>query len=138
MKLPWLRMPGGTMGNLCPPSLLRYQNSSSAAGTQIGGGLSRQPGSSASSGAGSITAPDRMCAPMVLAFSITQTEMSGLSCLSRIANANPAGPAPTVTTSYSMTSRSTGSGALAPPLGSRHLLRSRWLVLAACIFRVCA
>ena len=32
-----------------------------------------------------------MCAPMVEAFSITQTEMSGLSCLSRIAKARPGG-----------------------------------------------
>ena len=45
---------------------------------------------------------------MVEAFSITQTEISGLSCLSRMAKARPAGPAPTVTTSYSMTSRSIG------------------------------
>src|SRR5690606_38078488 len=79
-------------------------------GTQIGGGLSRQPGSSASSGPGSITAPDRMCAPTVAPFSITHTEGSGASCLSRIANARPAGPAPTVTTSYSMTSRSMSTG----------------------------
>src|SRR5690606_33880529 len=109
MKLPWLRIPGGTTGNLRPPSFVRYQSSSSVAGTQTGGGLSRQPGSSASSGPGSITAPERMWAPMVLDFSITQTEMSGSICLSRMANARPAGPAPTVTTSYSMTSRS-GSG----------------------------
>src|SRR5207342_1487338 len=43
----------------------------------------------------------------VAPFSITHTDSSGLSCLSRIANDSPAGPAPTVTTSYSMTSRST-------------------------------
>ena len=68
MKLPWLFMPGGTIGDFVPPVLLSSQNSSSVAGTQIGGGASRQPGSSASSGPGSITAPDRMCAPMVGAF----------------------------------------------------------------------
>src|ERR1051325_2384209 len=105
MKLPLLCMPGG-IGRLRWPVLLSSQNSSSTAGTQIGGGLSRQPGSSASSGCGSITAPDRICAPMVEAFSITHTLTSGLSCLSRIANDRPAGPAPTTTTSYSMISRS--------------------------------
>ena len=115
-------MPGGT-GSLRPPSLLSSQNSSSVAGTQIGGGLSRQFGSNASSGPVSITAPDRMCAPMVDDFSITQTEISGLSCLRRMANESPAGPAPTVTTSYSMTSRSV-SGVVslmlaAPCRGSR-------------------
>ena len=109
MKLPWLFMPGGTIGSLRPPSFDSSQNSSSFAGTQIGGGLSRQPGSRASSGSGSITAPERICAPMVLDFSITQTLMSGLICLRRIANARPAGPAPTVTTSYSITSRSVAS-----------------------------
>ena len=83
-------MPGGT-GSLRPPFLLSSQNSSSVAGTQIGGGLSRQFGSRASSGPVSITAPERMCAPMVEAFSITQTEISGLSCLSRMANARPDG-----------------------------------------------
>jgi hypothetical protein len=59
-----------------------------------------------SKGSGSITAPDRICAPIAEAFSITHTRISGLSCLSRIANANPAGPAPTVMTSYSIDSRS--------------------------------
>src|SRR6476659_781651 len=106
MKLPWFFMPGGT-GSLRPPVFDSSQNSSSPAGTQIGGGASRHPGKSASSGPGSITAPDRMCAPTVAPFSITHTLSSGLSCLSRIANDNPAGPAPTVTTSYSITSRST-------------------------------
>src|SRR5580698_589724 len=98
-------MPGGT-GSLRPPVLLSSQNSSSPAGTQIGGGLSRQPGSRASSGCGSITAPERICAPMVEAFSITHTLTSGLSCLRRIANDSPAGPAPTTMTSYSIVSRS--------------------------------
>lgn len=77
MKLPWLRMPGGTTGNLRALSLPRNQNSSSVAATQIGGGRSRQPGSKASSGPGSITAPERMCAPMVLDFSITHTLNAG-------------------------------------------------------------
>src|SRR5690242_16167314 len=105
MKLPWLFMPGGT-GSLRPPVLVSSQNSSSPAGTQTGGGLSRQPGSSASSGPGSITAPERIWAPTVEAFSITQTVVSGCNCLRRIANDSPAGPAPTTTTSYSIVSRS--------------------------------
>src|SRR6185312_3290737 len=69
-------------------------------------GLPRQPGSRASSGCGSITAPDRICAPIVEAFSMTHTLTSGLSCFRRIANDRPDGPAPTTTTSYSMVSRS--------------------------------
>ena len=75
------------------PVLLSSKNSSVVAGTQIGGGLSHQPGSKASSGPGSITAPERICAPMVEAFSITQTLISGLSCFRWIANDSPAGPA---------------------------------------------
>ena len=63
------------------------------------GGASRQPGKSSSSGCGSITAPDRICAPTAEAFSMTQTLSSDLSCLSRIAQASPAGPAPTMSTS---------------------------------------
>src|SRR5512138_1925078 len=53
-----------------------------------------------------MTAPESECAPTEDPFSSTQTLASGLSCLSRIAHASPAGPAPTMTTSYSMTSRS--------------------------------
>jgi hypothetical protein len=105
MKLPWLFMPGGT-GSLRPPFLLSSQNSSSVAGTQIGGGDLRHSGSSASSGPVSITAPERMCAPTVEAFSITHTDSSGFSCLRRMAQDRPAGPAPTITTSYCMLSRS--------------------------------
>jgi hypothetical protein len=81
MKLPWLFICGGTIGSLKPPVFDSIQNSSSFAGTQIGGGLSRQPGSSSSSGPGSITAPDRMCAPMVEDFSITHTDSLGLELL---------------------------------------------------------
>ena len=45
MKLPWLFICGG-VGNLVEPVLLNSRNSSVVAGTQIGGGFSRQPGSS--------------------------------------------------------------------------------------------
>jgi hypothetical protein len=61
--------------------------------------------SSSSRARGSITAPERMCAPTSEPFSSTHTEMSGESCLRRIAAARPAGPAPTTTTSYSIDSR---------------------------------
>ena len=44
-------------------------------------------------------------APGSLPFSSTTTESSALHCLSRIAAARPAGPAPTITTSYSIDSR---------------------------------
>src|SRR5258708_5823114 len=81
------------------------RNSSRAAGTQTAGADLRQSGSSSSSGSGSSTAPDKECAPRLAAFSSTQTLNAGLSCFSRIAQASPAGPAPTFATSYSMTSR---------------------------------
>ena len=45
-----------------------------------------------------MTAPERMCAPTSEPFSTTTTLVSGESCLSRIAAASPAGPAPTITT----------------------------------------
>jgi hypothetical protein len=57
-----------------------------------------------------MTAPERMWAPTSEPFSITQTETSrppsAASWRSRIAAARPAGPAPTITTSNSMDSRS--------------------------------
>jgi hypothetical protein len=43
-----------------------------------------------------MTAPERICAPISLPFSIRQTERSGESCLSRIAAARPDGPPPTI------------------------------------------
>src|ERR1041385_993485 len=62
---------------------------------------------------GSMTAPERMWAPTSEPFSSTQTltsrPASAASCLSRMAAASPAGPAPTMTTSYSMLSRWMGS-----------------------------
>src|SRR5689334_6819003 len=54
---------------------------------------------------GSITAPDRICAPTSEPFSSTQTETSGETCFARIAAASPAGPAPTMTMSYCIDSR---------------------------------
>src|SRR4051794_15623655 len=61
---------------------------------------------------GSMTAPERMWAPTSEPFSTTTTLGSGESCLSLIAAASPAGPAPTITTSNSMASRAGSSSAL--------------------------
>ncbi len=53
-----------------------------------------------------MTAPERICAPTSPPFSTTQTVVSGWSCFRRMAAARPAGPAPTITTSNSIASRS--------------------------------
>src|SRR3954471_6216873 len=57
-----------------------------------------------------MTAPDRIWAPISDPFSSTQTLTSrpsaAASCLSWMAADRPAGPPPTMTTSYSMLSRS--------------------------------
>ena len=79
---------------------------------------------SSSSARGSKTFPDRMCAPTSAPFSTTHTlrssPVSSASCFSRIAAASPAGPAPTVTTSYSITSARLVGGHIAQaPCGSR-------------------
>src|SRR5690348_6087739 len=73
----------------------------------MAGGVCRHSGRRASSGPGSMTAPESACAPTAEAFSRMQMLVSGLSCLSRMAQASPAGPPPTIAMSYSMTSRST-------------------------------
>jgi len=73
--------------------------SSPTTGWLSGAPRSRQSGKSSVRALGSITAPERMCAPGSEPFSRTTTESSELSCFSRIAVASPAGPAPTITTS---------------------------------------
>ena len=85
---------------------MRMRKSSSVAGTFMPGYSLCHSGSSSSSGPGSSTAPESEWAPTAEAFSSTQMLTSGLSCFSRMAHARPAGPAPTMTTSYCMTSRS--------------------------------
>ncbi len=57
------------------------RNSSRVAGTQMAGSFSRHPGSSASSGPGSITAPDSAWPPMLDAFSSTHTVARGVELL---------------------------------------------------------
>jgi hypothetical protein len=82
-------MPGG-IGSWRPPVVVSSQNSSSWLARRSAADC-RASSAAARPAAGSITAPDRMCAPIVEAFSITQTEISGSGCLRRIANDNPAG-----------------------------------------------
>ena len=91
---------------------MRMRKSSTAAGTFMPGYSLRHSGSSCSSGPGSITAPESECAPTAEAFSSTQMLAVGFSCFRRMAHARPAGPAPTMTTSYSMTSRSIACASL--------------------------
>ena len=64
-----------------------------------------QLGISSSKARVSKTLPDKICAPISEAFSKTQTFKSEFNCLSLIAADNPDGPPPTITTSYSITSR---------------------------------
>src|SRR5690606_16549555 len=58
------------------------------------------------------TAPDRMWAPTSAPFSRTTTDRSALTCFNLMAADRPAGPAPTITTSNSMLSRSGSSCSL--------------------------
>jgi hypothetical protein len=102
-------------GSLNEPVFVISRTSSSAAGTFMPVYSLRQFGSSFSSAAGSSTAPESECAPTAEAFSSTQMLLSGLSCFRRMAQARPAGPAPTTTMSYSITSRSV----ISVPSGSR-------------------
>lgn len=74
-----------------------------------------QSGSSSLSADGSITAPERMWAPMSPAFSRRRTRKSSFpasfeSCFRRIAAERPAGPPPTITTSTSSDSRASKTG----------------------------
>src|ERR1700754_1064501 len=78
---------------------------------------SRQSGMSWSSATGSITMPERICAPTSEPFSTTTMLRSALSCFSLIAAERPEGPAPTITTSNSMDSRGGNSSLLMIFLG---------------------
>ena len=57
-----------------------------------------------------MTQPERMWAPTSEPFSSRQMFASGSFSFSRIAQASPAGPPPTMAKSYSMTSRSMSPG----------------------------
>ncbi len=100
----------GSSSSPCGPSILKR---SLATLVVSGAPLVAQSGISSLRAIGSITAPDRMCAPTSEPFSSTATETSvpaaSASCFSLIAAESPAGPPPTMTTSYSMASRSMAS-----------------------------
>ena len=82
------------------------KNLSSFTAAFSGAPRSFQSGNSSSIALGSKTAPERICAPTSEPFSTTQTEISEFNCLRRIAADRPEGPAPTMTTSYSIDSLS--------------------------------
>src|SRR6185295_219803 len=92
-------------GVLKDDSLERKRKRSPLTVVLSGAPFSFQPGISSEIARGSITAPDRMCAPISEPFSSTHTERSAESCFRRIAAASPAGPPPTMTTSYCIDSR---------------------------------
>ena len=84
-----------------------YKNISSLVTAVVRGApRSFQSGNSSSSALGSKTAPDKIWAPTSEPFSTTQTVISEFNCLSLIAAESPEGPAPTMTTSYSIDSLS--------------------------------
>src|SRR5688572_1164673 len=124
-------------GSLNEPVLVISRTSSSAAGTFMPVYSLRQFGSSFSNAAGSSTAPESECAPTDEAFSSTQMFVSGLSCLRRIAQARPAGPAPTMTTSYSITSRSVMRGLSLRRHADRAVEADRFAVEHAVLADVC-
>jgi len=107
--LPWFwKQPGSRkLGVLNDFLSVKNKNRSSETGTLSGAPFSFQSGNSSAIARGSMTAPDRMWAPISEPFSIRQTEISGESCFRRIAAARPAGPPPTTTTSYCIDSRAT-------------------------------
>jgi len=96
------------------------KNLSSVTGVFSGQPLSSQSGISSAIALGSITAPDRICAPTSEPFSRTATLISAPACSAswrrRMPAARPAGPAPTITTSYSMDSRSISCSLMGGPL----------------------
>ena len=85
-------------------------NLSVSTGVSNGAPLSAQSGINSFNARGSSTAPDKICAPTSLPFSIKQTSIdlpsSAARCFRRIAADRPDGPPPTITTSNSMDSRS--------------------------------
>src|SRR5512134_589170 len=121
--MPWFLKHAGSAksGSLYAPRSVRNTKRSSLTGALSGASSSRQFGMSSVSERGSITAPDRMCAPTSEPFSSTQTPTScwccAASCFKRIAAASPAGPAPTITTSYCIDSR---SAIVFPAVAFRH------------------
>ena len=91
-------------------SLSKYLTESFLTGVFNGAPNSSQLGINSLRALGSNTFPDRICAPISEPFSTTQIEISFEASLAKvlslIAVDNPAGPAPTITTSYSIDSLS--------------------------------
>lgn len=116
----------GGMGSGMRIVSVRIAIVSSVTAVETGEPISLQSGKSSSSARGSMTAPERVCAPGVPAFSITVTRYSlpaaALSCLSLIAALSPAGPPPTISTSVWSTARS-----MSTPSQRGSLLRSSFL-----------
>ena len=97
-------------GSARPLTSVSTMNFSSSTGTSSGAPRSFQSGNSSFIARGSMTAPERMCAPTSEPFSSTtmasSSPFSCASCCSRIAADRPEGPPPTITTSTSIASRS--------------------------------
>ena len=112
MYMPWLSISRGSdqFGMRQAFFSVRIMKRSSVTGVLSGAPTACQSGKSSFIACGSMMAPERMCAPISEPFSSRQTETSfplcAASCFSRIAAARPAGPPPTITTSYSIASRS--------------------------------
>ena len=115
-------MKGGraNMGRDASPCGPKIRNLSRVTGVSSGAPLASQSGKSSFRAFGSMTAPDRMWAPTSEPFSSTATLISLpafiASCFSRMAADRPAGPPPTITTSYSIASR--GSSGTSAPIWS--------------------
>ncbi len=111
---------GSQVMSSSPPSV-STTNRSRETGVSSGAPLAFQSGISSFRPRGSITAPDRMWAPISEPFSNTATESSdpasAASCFSRIAADRPAGPPPTITTSYCIDSR-VGAPAVSSAIGT--------------------
>src|SRR3954451_4096154 len=118
--LPWLRNGGGVGLSGIAMRLVRKRTSSFSTVPYVGHSDSSMSGNSRSIADGCIIAPDSRCDPVFLPFSIRATgtspsdsaraESSSSSCISRMAQARPAGPPPTMATPTSMRSSSASSG----------------------------
>ena len=95
----WKHVGSSQCGVVVDCVLPRKSTSSPVTRWFSGAPRSFQSGKSSVIARGSITAPDKMCAPGSLPFSSTTTEISAFSCFRRMAVARPAGPPPTTTTS---------------------------------------
>ncbi len=98
------------MGNRIELFSVKNKNLSLDTAVSRGAFLSAQSGISSWRARGSRTAPDKICAPISLPFSIRHTDkscpFSSASCRSLIAADRPDGPPPTISTSNSIVSRS--------------------------------